>query len=208
MSIFKYMALQGCLGLFAFSSLFAEAPVKEEEHIAPGLRAMKHCEWVKIQEERSLEAKGEKEPSGESLTLKANFAKAVTPLISSPQSSVYYTTHPGAFYYPVVVSLLGDSVQLHDGSIWSIANGDSYKTLNWLTSDIIVITPNQEWFSSYMFRMTNQDTGVSVKCNMMLGPIYNGLYTHWIYAIDYVNKEILLRRRFMMARDLVGCIYF
>ncbi|CCB90400.1 hypothetical protein WCH_CX17680, partial [Waddlia chondrophila 2032/99] len=40
--------------------------------------------------------------------------------------------------------------------------------------------------------LVNLNTGAKVKVNLSLGPIYNGIYTHWILAIDYSNREVYL----------------
>ena len=71
---------------------------------------------------------------------------------------------------------------------------DRYKTLNWYTSDIILLVPNFEWFSSYKFCLKNLNTDVTVKVNMHpdFGPLYYGLYTHWILSINYAYREICL----------------
>lgn len=106
--------------------------------------------------------------------------------------AIYYTTHPGAFHYPKGVSIFGETVELEDGSLWSIYSGDRYLTLNWLVTDDIVITPNWTWYSIFQYRLVNQQTGASVQASLTLGPIYAGFYTHWIVAIDYYNNQICL----------------
>ena len=163
------------------SSGFANEPSQEQRKA--GSRAMDNTEWVKIQEERADQAK--KMPEKKSAALQK---------MHGPQaaSGIHFTSHAGAFHNPLVISFLGDSMELEDGSVWSISSKDSYKTLNWLTSDLLVITPNHDWFTSYRFRITNQSTGVSVRCNLSLLPVYNGLYTHWITAINYYTQEIAL----------------
>lgn len=199
MSKLSHFALQILAGVFVFtSSLVAESekeePKKEDNHIQPGTRPLSHIERVKIQEERFKEAEesDETQDVAKEEEKEEGSENKATLTAASMKTGIFFTTHPGAFYNPVVISAFGDTVELHDGSIWSIASGDSYKTLNWLVTDSVVITANHDWFSTYYFRMTNQETGVSVKCNIVLGPIYNGLHTHWIVAIDYLTKEIFL----------------
>lgn len=188
-TIYKYTLAAALL----FTSV-AFADEKQEEHVQPGSRAATHVEWLKMQQERedkeeSQEASAELAKTEEETTVSlGENASVKAPL----NASTYYTSHAGAFYNPISVSFLGDMVTLHDGSVWTVSTSDSYKTLNWLTSDLIILTSNSDWFSSYMFRMTNQNTGVSVKCNMTLGPVYNGLYTYWIVAINYFTQEICL----------------
>lgn len=107
-------------------------------------------------------------------------------------AAYFYTTHAGAIHHPFAINVFGDKVELEDGSVWSVCYEDTYKVLNWLTSDTIVITPNHEWFSAYNYRLYNQNTGISVAVNLKLGPIYNGIFTHWIAAIDKYNNKLVL----------------
>ncbi len=84
----------------------------------------------------------------------------------------------------MAISFLGDQVTLLDGSIWNVYSADRYKVLYWLTTDSVVIVPNDAWISSYMFKMINQNTGDAIEVNMALGPIAYGLFTYWITTID------------------------
>lgn len=106
--------------------------------------------------------------------------------------SIEYTSHTGAFHHPIFITPLGDTIELEDGSIWAVHPNDRFKTYNWLTSDAIKITPNHAWFSSYTFRITNLNTSESVEVNLFMRPIYNGVYTHWIVAIDYIHNQLCL----------------
>lgn len=191
MSILRTLLVKCMMGTLLFSSLQADEEVKPE-HIVPGVRAMAHAERVKIQEERAeQEAQNlSEEESNETFNPGLNAAAALQ--FKKPKAGIYHTSHPGAFYNPVLVTSMGEIVELQDGSIWTVSSGDGYKTLNWLTSDLVVISANSDWFSSYMFRMTNQNTGVSVKCNLTLGPIYNGLFTHWIVGLNYFTNQLIL----------------
>lgn len=199
---FSYLTLAA---LMLCGSLIASDEEKDGDRIKPGTRPIAHTEWLKIQAEREEQDKQhqEEEPSEEveeieveskehSLQEKLEDGIQSSTKFAKPQGSVHFTSHTGAFYNPVAVSALGDTVEFNDGSIWTIASGDTYKTLNWLTSDLLVVTPNHSWFSNYMFCITNQDTGVSVKANLFLGPIYNGPFTHWIVAINYFTQELCL----------------
>lgn len=104
---------------------------------------------------------------------------------------IYATSHMGAFYTIKTVSLSG-SIELMDGSIWLVSANDAYTPLSWFTSDLLIITPNHDWFSSYNFKITNQSTGEAILVNMYLGPLYSGAYTYWISAIDYSNNIVFL----------------
>jgi len=118
--------------------------------------------------------------------------KGVAPMAAK---SIYYALHPATYQHSASISFFGDMVELMDGSVWDIAYSDTYKTAGWFLTDLIVITPNHSWFSSYGFRLTNQSTGESVAANLSLGPIapnYYSVYTHWIVAIDYIYNIVYL----------------
>lgn len=196
-----------CALIMSGALLAEEAPKQENENVKPGSRPMAHTEWLKIQTERQeQEELGAEDPDatpeesaanaiaqdgGLQAKLQKNGFNASTKF-AKPEAKTHYTTHQGAFFNPVAIHPLGETVEFHDGSVWTIASGDTYKTLNWLTSDLLVVTGNHSWFSSYMFRITNQNTGVSVKANMLLGPIYNGLFTYWIVSINHYTGELCL----------------
>jgi hypothetical protein len=177
------------------------ADVNEENHIPVGDRALGHAERVLIQEKKyeliqKLE-NGEELGEEESRVVsegEINEENVKSKLIakSSINATTYYSSHQGAMHHPIAVSLLGETIELEDGSIWSVSSGDRHQTLDWMTGDIIVILPNHTWFSSYDYRLVNLNTGANIKVNLSLGPIYNGFYTHWIIAIDYKHGEICL----------------
>ena len=189
-----------CSIAFSGSAVYANDD-EEVRHIEPGTRPLAHIEFLKIQEERYEQDKifqqDPNAPLKDEIVITEDDGNSGSPFTATvkmptPQTSVHYTTHQGAFHSPLAVSMLGDVIELEDGSLWVVASGDTHKTLDWLTSDLLVITPNHSWFSSYMFCITNQNTGASVKVNLNLGPIYNGLFTHWIVSINYFTQEICL----------------
>ncbi|ADI38137.1 putative uncharacterized protein [Waddlia chondrophila 2032/99] len=175
------------LGLALFSMPLSADEVETEERIPVGDRAVVRAEQVKMYEDRLVQM--EEADEEESQDEEANAKKIVK---KDFLQATYVTTHEGAFHFPIAVSFLGDTVELEDGSIWKVCSNDAYKTLNWLTSDMIIIVPNDSIFSSHDYKLVNLNTGAKVKVNLYLGPIYNGAYTHWIVAIDYLFREIYL----------------
>lgn len=172
-----------CGALLTSSVLIGEeASIKER--VAIGVRA----EPVEKQAAR-LEARAK--------LVAANVDEEGQPIAEADKETVssngyYYTSHNGAYHSPVGISIYGGSIELEDGSIWNAYPGDIYKVQNWLPTDIVVITPNHSWFSSYSYKLTNQNTGEGVAANLTLGPIYDSLYTHWIIAIDYYYNNVYL----------------
>lgn len=106
----------------------------------------------------------------------------------------YTSTHDGAFHFPVVVSPFGDTVEFEDGSIWSVSFSDRRKTLNWMSGDTVIVTPNENepMLSTEDFCLVNLNTYVTVKANLCLGPLCCGCYTYYIVGIDYVHREVYL----------------
>jgi hypothetical protein len=176
-----------CGVVLVTGSLFAteEEPV-EQKHITVGDREMSYSDRITQKENRfkQIEENKDNDASEEPLE-NAKTIKAFN-------STSYYTTHNGAFNHPYAVAWDGSSVELADGSIWSVSSDDRYSTLNWLTGDTIIVIPNHNLFSVYNYRLVNINTGANVKVNLSLGPIYNGIFTHWIVAIDTLFGEIML----------------
>lgn len=102
------------------------------------------------------------------------------------------TSHAGAYHNPRFITPFGDAIVLEDDSKWSVRGSDRNKILNWYTNDRLVITPNHDWFSSYDYRINNTTTNQAVRVNLVEAPSYNGLFTHWIVALDYVHKKVCL----------------
>mgnify|MGYP000373122195 CR=1 FL=1 len=164
---------------------------QEQERVPVGQRSLSPYENLEIQKsraERSLEVESE----GISKNSNANIDSEESSNDELIARKTYYTSHEGVFHRPIAVTAFGDNVTLEDGSVWHVREKDRHKTLDWLLGDSILILPNHSWFSSYKFILLNQNTGKKVSVNMILGPIYNGIYTHWIVAIDYNTKKIWL----------------
>lgn len=105
---------------------------------------------------------------------------------------IYYSSHPGAFHKAVFVSFSGDVLHFEDGSSWGVYFEDRYKTCNWLTSDTLVILPNNNLYSPYKYKVYNQNTGEYLRVDLINGRVSMTPYTRWIVAIDYYNREICL----------------
>jgi hypothetical protein len=167
-----------------------------DKHVPVGTRAMSESEHIAQQELRSKLSNLSVKEQSQLIEEDKEAAKEVSQAEESDepvtQHDLFYTSHPGAFHRVYNIGMFGDSIEFEDGSVWSVYYRDAHKTLNWLPSDLIIVTPNRSWFSSYGFRLTNQDTGISVEANLTLGPIYNAPFTHWIVGIDYYNNSIYL----------------
>ncbi len=187
---------------------------EEKKHVPVGERRVSLAEEMKLYEQQWEKIKeyfaeqgialGEEGIVPEEVSLPQASEKTVPSLHrvavggSQPSTGIphslgaYYIQHAGAHYYPAVVAFDGSTVELHDGSIWSIRIADRLATLNWYTNDPILVTQNNDLFSLYKYRLINMTTGAAVRTNLTLGPIYNGVYTYWITWIDYDNRLVFL----------------
>jgi hypothetical protein len=154
---------------------------------------MPQSEYLAIQEQRAAKAAEQEKQNPDNKDALFDKQASIAGKIGTKASVAdYWTSHSGAFHRAVGIGMSGDTVELEDGSVWSVYSGHRYKTLDWLSSDTILITQNNAWFSSYKYRLVNQNTGASVEVDLTLAPIYNGPYTHWIVAIDYLGRYVWL----------------
>lgn len=119
----------------------------------------------------------------------ANPAEEACGYIFNDYPPLYY---PVSMHRLVGVSALGDSVELEDGSVWKICYYDGYKAMQWRSRDPLTITQNHRWFTSYSYRIVNQNTGESLEANLFLGPIEYGEDTFYIIDIDLVAGDLTI----------------
>ncbi len=90
------------------------------------------------------------------------------------------------------LSVAGDSLELEDGAVWKT----DLKTLSdifyWSSTDPLVLTQNQEWFSIYQYKLINLTTGGSVPVNLFLGPILASSYAKFLAHFDFQRGEAFL----------------
>lgn len=102
------------------------------------------------------------------------------------------------FYMPHQVHVMvgraidGSSLEIEDGSVFSVVHGQEYILLNWASSDPITISINQSLFGSGKYCITNKMTGSYLNVDLKLGPLINNGYTKRIIGIDYYYGELLL----------------
>jgi hypothetical protein len=168
--------------LFTFTLIHAENEALDERQPV-GTRELSPKERHEIQEQRAQreeEAKEHPEEAG------IEVAKGMG------SSTLDYTSHMGAYHHPVLITPMGDTIELEDGSRWGVRYSDRNKNYNWLTSDTIKITPNTSWFSSYQYKLTNLNTSETLEVNLVDRPIYKGVNSHWIIYIDAIMDQVTL----------------
>lgn len=99
---------------------------------------------------------------------------------------------PACAHRVTEISVMGDSIKLEDGSIWKIGLYDSSRVLNWQINDVVTITQNHRWFTSYKYRIVHQQSGCSLETNLFIGPVEKGLYTLYISHLDPMDGKVYL----------------
>lgn len=99
---------------------------------------------------------------------------------------------PSSAHWMIGVSVLGDELNIEDGSVWKISQYDGYKALNWLPQDPLLITQNTRWFSKYTYRIINKNTKTSIEANLYRGPLKQGEHTLYITQLFTNQNELVL----------------
>lgn len=104
-------------------------------------------------------------------------------------SKSIFSQYPPVYYPPAVhclksVSVLGDSVEIEDGSVWKISSFDADKVRYWKSTDVILITQNHSWFSKYKYKLVNETIGSSLEAKLHLGPSKRSEYIRYVIETD------------------------
>lgn len=175
---FTLMNLRPVLVILVLSGCLSSIE-NNHKHIPEGTQLMSSVDLLAMKEEKVLkENEGLQEGAADLETLIGNLSPAFI--------------YSGVYHVPKLISPKEALIELEDGSIWSVHSKDCGKMLEWKENEPVVIMPNKDWFSSYGFRIQNANTSVSVQVNLLLGPIYHGVFTHWIIDIDYINRMLVL----------------
>ncbi len=110
----------------------------------------------------------------------------------SPQADApyLYRIHNDAYQHLFAFSNMGDTVTLHDGSLWDIHPAYGSTVLGWVQSDEIFVKPNTSWFSSYRYVLHNRTLDQTVYAN--LKPIPLNSNTLYIVNIEPYNRLVQL----------------
>jgi len=112
------------------------------------------------------------------------------------------TSHPGGLHTSVSFTANGDEIILEDGSVWEVNKEDTYKVMHWSSTDQVVITPNDDFFSKYdhnwrpkfIFRIANTklQISVAVRLKTFISPIYHSVYNHRLASYNDYERMIWL----------------
>ncbi len=166
------------LSVIFFSSLFSFL-YAEEEHAQVNSRP------IVYEKPQTAESPQIPEEGKERSARKAGyFLDTVHSLIYSPAS-----------HSLLEVSPFTDTVRLEDGSIWRCNPSERSTIFQWNTNDLIIITQNNSWFSSfssYRFQLCNKTTGSTVQAELTLGPILGSAFTQKAVLVDSFNGLLVL----------------
>lgn len=184
LSIIAFAWAQASFGNEAFSDVRIEAPT--EEHAEVGSRPLppEKQEALNIQKGEAITELREQ------FETNAPASDHAIPL-SLQQSQVrlqpIYYSYAHHTHYLIGVSPDGRFIELEDKSRFDIAPGSNYQVLRWLGDQTYTITPNYNWFSylDYAYTIINNETGESVKANLIVGPELSNPYTKYIISINY-----------------------
>lgn len=101
------------------------------------------------------------------------------------------TCHLPSYYYPpschwmTAMSVMGDSLELEDGAVWKTDQNALGDIFYWSSSDPLVLTQNQEWFSAFQYKLLNLTTGGSVPVNLFLGPVLANCHAKFLSHFDF-----------------------
>lgn len=202
-SVIFFKILCSCLLLTSSFQLAANDATdsKDSKYSIAGNRSLPSAAYDLLQQQYSEECGEEcqdcdecreKNKGANQVSKFADTAAKILP--GTPKLGFYLTSHAGAIHYPWGVSVYGDCVELEDGSRWGISISDSYKTLNWMITDRVVITQNRDWFPSSQFKLENLETGVAVSADLIeyLSQFFQNYYNYHVLAINDYSQEIWL----------------
>ncbi len=99
---------------------------------------------------------------------------------------------PNASYNLVKIHPELESIELDDGSLWSLSLYDYPKIRDWSENQAVCITQNTRWFTSYPYRLVNRRNGAFVEVKLLEQPLQGGEKTHYISMLDVANSSIVL----------------
>jgi hypothetical protein len=134
-------------------------------------------------------AKESEEAAGSDDAAIQNAAEQTAGCFSCDDSFIYY---PNYGHQVVALCAFGDSVGIEDGSIWQVKPFDTDLVQTWRPDDVVTITQNHSWFTSYQYRIDNKNNGTSIASNLSQGPMIFGEHSLQITNIDHYNGVVVL----------------
>lgn len=98
-------------------------------------------------------------------------------------------------YYPAsdhwIMHFNGSLIEIEDGSGFSCDVAEGQKVHHWNWKSPITITQNRSWFSSYKYRIFDQNTGESIPVNLTQGPLENtsDFTNTYLTCVSVINRS-------------------
>ncbi|MBS0621207.1 MAG: hypothetical protein JSS61_07115 [Verrucomicrobia bacterium] len=165
-------------------SLHAEEEMILEEHVVVGEREMDLDQRDALQNKRS-----EQESDRPEFTFAP---RALQEPKFSLTRSYYYNPNSLSTHWLIGICDSNRAIELEDGSHWEISPFDAHLIYTWRIHDLLVVSPNYSWFSSFDYYITNRSNNSCVKANLSVGPLLHSTYSHWIVEIDYLSGHVFL----------------
>ena len=99
------------------------------------------------------------------------------------------SSYLGAYHW--ITAMVDDDLEIEDSSIWQLDNWQGAVN-DWQTDDLLIITQNPIWYSSYRYRIINRNVGSSVGANLGMAPDEGSEFSLFITAIDPIQQEVSL----------------
>jgi len=80
---------------------------------------------------------------------------------------------------PHTLIKMGETIELEDGSAWSVSIYDIPVALNWQINDSIAVTQNTRWFTEYPYRLVNRENGTTVETDLIKAGTMIFVDTEW-----------------------------
>lgn len=144
---------------------------QEPNNIVVGSRALSDSERAQLVTERELSCEDGEECDIPNVKAKFSAFKE------------FYQLHYSAFHHMIAVAIDGSTIEIEDGSIWSLKyTSDMFSVLGWLARDSIVI--EQYDYRGVEYKIINQNRDQYIIATPTLGPVYEGIHTHWVVSKD------------------------
>lgn len=82
------------------------------------------------------------------------------------------------------LSTYSSLIRIEDGSHFKIPNSDLSTLSDWRPGDLLIITPNEYYFSFYTYSIRNTTLGESVLANLHYGPSVGNRFSKQVEEID------------------------
>lgn len=202
----KKMMLPALASLVLSSAfLFSEenpAEVAMEEHVGVGSREMDPAEREMIDQQRAQENEDvigntEGQQVLRRITNKLKEADTTPQFSLAPRQMLKAQLTPVTYAWNchTVAGYDNRYLSTEDGSKWEFSPSDGYTVRWWALGDVIVVSPNYSWFSSFDYYITNQNRGTYVTANLFDGPVAFGPFSHWIVNVDPIAGHVYLENQ-------------